>query len=79
MSAGSLLAVRTAQAIVDEARAAACWARADASAAPVATLVRMARPDDPAPFYVSAPRWRTGLFVALGILAFTLGFGIFGR
>ncbi len=79
MSAGSLLAVRTAQAIVDEARAAACGDCADASAGPVATLVRMARPEDPAPFYISAPRWRTGLFVALGILAFTLGFGICGR
>lgn len=79
MSEESLFAVRTAQAIVDQARAAACGARPDTPAAPVATVVRMARPDDPPALYNSAPRRRTGLFIALGILAFTLGFGIFGQ
>ncbi len=78
MSEGSLLAVRTAQAIVDEARAAAAPA-APLPPAPAGTVVRTARPGDPPAFFVAAPRRRTGVFVALGILALTLGFGIFGR
>jgi hypothetical protein len=78
MTEGSLLAVRAAIAIVDGARAAGCEARRPTPAA-TATMVRMARADDPPPFCVPAPRRRTGLFVALGIVAFTLGYGIFGR
>jgi hypothetical protein len=75
MTQGSQFAVEVAEAIVASARA------GESRGATVAarTVVRMASATDPLPLYVPARRRPYGLLIALGVLAVSLGLGIFGR
>lgn len=77
MREGSLFAVRVAEAIVVEART-AVHGTPSVAVSPRA-VVRMARATEPPPLYIPARRPRYGLFVALGLIAVSLGYGIFGR